>query len=130
MTHAGSYIFSQTLFGSRMGVDSRLMGCILTGAWQQQCNSRVEIAMLASHCMRGSLWHVHVHMPLSVRRFAAAVAELAVFMVPFNVMTFLPSFYFGGVIAWIGQDILKARSRGQSACLWFACHALLPHRHM
>ena len=28
---AGSYIFSQTLFGSRMGVDSRLMGAILTG---------------------------------------------------------------------------------------------------
>lgn len=63
--YTGSYIFSQTLFGSRMGVDSRLMGGILT------------------------------------------VAELAVFMVPFNVMTYLPSFYFGGVIAWIGQDILK-----------------------
>ena len=29
-------------------------------------------------------------------------------MLPFNVMTYLPSFYFGGVIAWIGQDILKA----------------------
>jgi hypothetical protein len=39
---------------------------------------------------------------------AHAVAELAVFMVPFNVMNYLPSFYFGGVIAWIGQDILKA----------------------
>ncbi len=32
-------------------------------------------------------------------------------MLPFNVMTYLPSFYFGGVIAWIGQDILKASLR-------------------
>lgn len=29
-------------------------------------------------------------------------------MAPFNVMTFLPNFYFGGLLAWIGQDILKA----------------------
>ena len=37
------------------------------------------------------------------------MAELAVFAVPFNVMSFLPNFYFGGLTAWIGQDILKAR---------------------
>jgi SulP family sulfate permease len=38
-----------------------------------------------------------------------AAAELAVFAVPVNVMTYLPNFYFGGLTAWIGQDILKAR---------------------
>lgn len=37
------------------------------------------------------------------------------FMVPFNVMTYLPNFYFGGVIAWIGQDILKA---SVLFCIW------------
>ncbi|KAL4431193.1 hypothetical protein ABPG75_006449 [Micractinium tetrahymenae] len=61
----GSYIFSQTLFSMRMGVDSPLMGIIV------------------------------------------AAAELAIFMLPVNVMTFLPNFYFGGLTAWIGQDILK-----------------------
>ncbi|KAL4419479.1 hypothetical protein ABPG77_008281 [Micractinium sp. CCAP 211/92] len=61
----GSYIFSQTLFSMRLGVDSPLMGLIV------------------------------------------AAAELAVFMLPVNVMTYLPNFYFGGLTAWIGQDILK-----------------------
>ncbi|KAL4452289.1 hypothetical protein ABPG75_007951 [Micractinium tetrahymenae] len=36
-----------------------------------------------------------------------AAIELAVFMAPINVMAFLPKFYFGGLTAWIGQDILK-----------------------
>lgn len=38
-----------------------------------------------------------------------AVAEVAVFMLPFNPINYLPGFYFGGLTAWIGQDILKAR---------------------
>lgn len=29
------------------------------------------------------------------------------FMMPGNVMTYLPNWYFGGLTAWIGQDILK-----------------------
>lgn len=86
----GSYIFSQTLFGMRMGVDSPLMGVIV------------------------------------------AAAELAVFLVPFNVMTFLPNFYFGGLTAWIGQDILKdwlfisyKRVSGVEYCLLLATFALV-----
>lgn len=42
---------------------------------------------------------------------ALAVAEVAVFMLPFNPINYLPGFYFGGLTAWIGQDILKASIR-------------------
>ncbi|PRW58410.1 sulfate transporter [Chlorella sorokiniana] len=63
--YTGSYIFSQTLFSMRMGIDTPLMGAII------------------------------------------AVAEVAVFMLPFNPINYLPGFYFGGLTAWIGQDILK-----------------------
>lgn len=30
------------------------------------------------------------------------------FAAPANLLAFLPKFYFGGLTAWIGQDILKA----------------------
>lgn len=86
----GSYIFSQTLFSLRMGVDTPLMGAII------------------------------------------ATAELAVFMLPVNVMTYLPSFYFGGLTAWIGQDILKdwlfisyKRVSGVEYCLLLSTFALV-----
>ncbi|GAB4822722.1 hypothetical protein N2152v2_009768 [Parachlorella kessleri] len=63
--YTGSYIFSQTLFSMRIGVNSPLMGAIIV------------------------------------------VAELAVFMVPVNAMTYLPNLFFGSLVMWIGQDILK-----------------------
>ena len=55
-----------------------------------------------------------------------AAAELAVFMVPANVMCFLPRFYFGGLTAWIGQDILKVLggAGGSAALLLFAAATL------
>ena len=63
------------------------------------------------------------------------MAELAVFMVPVNVMTYLPNFYFGGVIAWIGQDILKASVLCCCLCLgcatWRAAScSMFPKRRM
>eukprot|EP00887_Chlorella_sp_A99_P005506 scaffold1.g5506.t1 len=61
----GSYIFSQTLFAMRMGVDSPLMGVIVS-------------AFL-----------------------------LFVFVLPLNLMTWLPNFLFGALIMYIGQDIAK-----------------------
>lgn len=50
---------------------------------------------------------------------ASAVAELAVFMLPVDVMTFLPNFFFGALVMWIGQDIMKASAwaeRGRIHC--------------
>ena len=38
----------------------------------------------------------------------AAAIFLAMFAAPANLLAFLPKFYFGGLTAWIGQDILKA----------------------
>jgi len=32
------------------------------------------------------------------------------FAAPANLLAFLPKFYFGGLTAWIGQDILKVCS--------------------
>ena len=94
----GSYIFSQTLFSMRMGVDTPLMGAIVTGG-PAGCGLRVSFLLHAS-CLLIS------PAPFAVSSSPAA-AELAVFAVPFNVMAFLPNFYFGGLTAWIGQDILK-----------------------
>ena len=36
-TLPGSYIFSQTLFSMRMGIDTPLMGAIIAGAHQTGC---------------------------------------------------------------------------------------------
>lgn len=30
------------------------------------------------------------------------------FMLPFNIMTYLPNLFFGALVMWIGQDIMKA----------------------
>jgi hypothetical protein len=58
------------------------------------------LTMLAQQCcMARNRWPCD---PL-----ACAGAELGVFMMPGNVMTYLPNWYFGGLTAWIGQDILK-----------------------
>ena len=61
----GSYIFSQTLFSLKMGIDSRVMGAVV------------------------------------------AAAETLVFMAPVNTMAYLPNFYFGALVLWIGIDIAK-----------------------
>ncbi len=61
----GSYIFSQTLFSLKMGIDSRVMGTVV------------------------------------------ALAEILVFMLPVNSMAYLPNFYFGALVLWIGIDIAK-----------------------
>ncbi|KAL4547721.1 hypothetical protein Ndes2526B_g06954 [Nannochloris sp. 'desiccata'] len=61
----GSYIFSQTLFSLKMGIDSRIMGAVV------------------------------------------AAAEILVFMLPVNTMAYLPNFYFGALVLWIGIDIAK-----------------------
>jgi hypothetical protein len=53
---------------------------------------------------------------------ARAVAELAVFAVPFNVMAFIPSFYFGGLTIWIGADILKVKGCMQQARVLAGVH--------
>ncbi len=39
-----------------------------------------------------------------------AAVFLAMFAAPANLLAFLPKFYFGGLTAWIGQDILKVCS--------------------
>ena len=143
---AGSYIFSQTLFGSRMGVDSRLMGGILTGGAGSNLNAPGWLAACHWHTpgcvwLHAACWHLMasggrlfldswaaVGVKVSCYAYVSAVAELAVFMVPFNVMTYLPSFYFGGVIAWIGQDILKASIRAllvHSPACWPASSGLV-----
>lgn len=64
---SGSYIFSQTLFALRMGVNSPIMGAIIS------------------------------------------LFELTVFMLPLNILAFLPNFFFGGLIMWIGYDICKVQ---------------------
>jgi sulfate permease, SulP family len=61
----GSYIFSQTLFSLKMGIDSRMMGAVV------------------------------------------AAAEMLVFMMPVNTMAYVPNFYFGALVLWIGIDIAK-----------------------
>lgn len=61
----GSYIFSQTLFSLKMGINSRMMGTVV------------------------------------------AAAEIAVFMLPVNTMAYVPNFYFGALVIWIGVDIAK-----------------------
>ena len=33
--------------------------------------------------------------------------ELAIFMAPFSVIAYLPLFFFGGLMLWIGYEILK-----------------------
>lgn len=51
-----------------------------------------------------------------------AVSELLIFMLPFNVMTYLPNFFFAALCIWIGFDILKVRpgmgdESGKEGCL-------------
>ena len=61
----GSYIFSQTLFSMKTGVQHRVMGVVVV------------------------------------------VLEALVFAAPINTMAFLPNFYFGALVLWIGIDISK-----------------------
>ncbi|KDD74914.1 hypothetical protein H632_c991p0, partial [Helicosporidium sp. ATCC 50920] len=63
--YTGSYIFSQTLFSMRAGVDSPVMGLVV-----------------------GSF-------------------ELALFLLPVDVLALLPNLLFGSLVLWIGQDIVK-----------------------
>ncbi|KAI7843279.1 hypothetical protein COHA_003111 [Chlorella ohadii] len=91
----GSYIFSQSLFMRRMGVESRVMGVTLAG-------KNKGTVTFTNGCRL---------MPLRSRRPCShpwpAAVFLAMFAAPANLLAFLPKFYFGGLTAWIGQDILK-----------------------
>lgn len=62
---SGSYIFSQTAFTMKMGVESRLMGLVVV------------------------------------------LAQFIVFILPVNLMTLVPNFFFGSLVTWIGYDIIK-----------------------
>ena len=75
-----------------------------------------ELLHLEATCGLGSYLPTHPWTVLLSRRGAVswcavvwcgAVAELAVFMVPVNAMTYLPNLFFGSLVMWIGQDILK-----------------------
>jgi hypothetical protein len=58
-----------------------------------------------------------------------------VFALPYDAMTFLPNFFFGALVMWIGQDILKA---SHAACAnlhtasepWPACINSPPHQRL
>ncbi|MEW5305292.1 MAG: hypothetical protein WDW36_007844 [Sanguina aurantia] len=63
--YTGSYIFSQTVFTMRAGVNSRVMGMTI-------------VAM-----------------------------ELGVFLLPFDVVQFMPNFFFGALLMWFGCEIAR-----------------------
>lgn len=37
------------------------------------------------------------------------VFEGVLFVLPFSIIQFFPSFFFGGLMIWVGVDILKVR---------------------
>ncbi len=61
----GSYIFSQTIFTMRAGVNSRINGYIVS------------------------------------------ILMLAIFVAPFSVIEYLPSYFFGSLMIWIGWEIAR-----------------------
>ncbi|DBA74396.1 hypothetical protein WJX77_006646 [Trebouxia sp. C0004] len=61
----GSYIFSQTIFTMRAGVNSRING------------------------------------------FIVSLLMLAIFVAPFSVIEYLPSYFFGSLMIWIGWEIAR-----------------------
>ena len=63
----GSYIFSQTIFTMRAGVNLRINGFII------------------------------------------ALMMLAIFVAPFSVIEYLPSYFFGSLMIWIGWEIARVR---------------------
>jgi SulP family sulfate permease len=61
----GSYIFSQTIFTMRAGVNSRING------------------------------------------FIVSFLMLVIFVAPFSVIEYLPSYFFGSLMIWIGWEIAR-----------------------
>lgn len=49
--------------------------------------------------------------------------ELAIFMAPFSVIAFLPLFFLGGLMLWIGYEILKASREHFLLCTYSAKQA-------
>ena len=42
-----------------------------------------------------------------INGLVVVACELTVFMAPFSVIAYLPLFFFGGLMLWIGYEILK-----------------------
>ena len=44
-----------------------------------------------------------------INGLVVVMCELGIFMAPFSVIAYLPLFFFGGLMLWIGYEILKVR---------------------
>ena len=42
-----------------------------------------------------------------INGLVVVICELGIFMAPFSVIAYLPLFFFGGLMLWIGYEILK-----------------------
>lgn len=42
-----------------------------------------------------------------INGLVVVLCELGIFMAPFSVIAYLPLFFFGGLMLWIGYEILK-----------------------
>jgi MFS superfamily sulfate permease-like transporter len=63
----------------------------------------------AMTCWTTIIWACSMRARVSSRMNGLVVVacELAIFMAPFSVIAYLPLFFFGGLMLWIGYEILK-----------------------
>lgn len=83
-----------------MNVDSRIMGIIIAGRLQGSCCMPLlplAVALLSCYCLHPVAAPPNTH---HTPRHLVSAFEVIVFMLPLNLMAYLPNAFFGGLILW------------------------------
>lgn len=65
------------------------------------------VGFTGSYIFSQTLFSLRMGVSRPIMGAVIAVAELVVFALPMNVLAYIPKFYFGALVIWIGYDIAK-----------------------
>lgn len=91
--------------------------CVQLSGWSNVATAVAGAGFTGSYIFSQTIFTMRAGVHSRINGFVIALLMLVIFVAPFSVIEYLPSYFFGSLMIWIGYEI--ARVRMNTPCIFF-----------